>query len=168
MHLPRWVGLLVAAALLLLPSTSVLAQAADDLARFEATVAARYPGTPSLQASEFLGRGDRDDFVVLDVRSPAERAVSRIPGAIDTSALPAAASLAGRPLLVYCTIGMRSAQATTALRSRGYEAFNLAGGVLAWAQAGQDFVDAEGLPTRKVHVYGTLWNHLPPGYQGVW
>ncbi len=150
------------------------------LQRFAAAVEAAYPATPTLTVQSFTARGDRASMLVVDARLPAERAVSQIPGAISSEQLrerlnESAASLAdgGQPrvrptVLVYCTIGMRSAELTRELRSEGITAFNLSGGVLAWAEAGQPFVDGNGDPTRKVHVYGRLWNYLPVGYEAVW
>ena len=41
-----------------------------------------------------------------------------------------------RPVLVYCHTGSRSAMAVAALRGAGYDAYNLAGGIVAWAEAG--------------------------------
>jgi rhodanese-related sulfurtransferase len=40
------------------------------------------------------------------------------------------------PVLVICRSGSRSARAVTALRGAGYEAYNVAGGMKAWAEAG--------------------------------
>jgi rhodanese-related sulfurtransferase len=136
------------------------------LARFAAAVESTYPGTPTLDAAAFLAREDRDRFVLVDARSTAEIAVSRIPDAIRPDDLPALR--AGRPVLVYCTVGMRSAKLTQELRAAGIEAFNLSGGILGWAAAGGALVDPRGEPTRKVHTYGARWNYLPPGYEPVW
>jgi rhodanese-related sulfurtransferase len=41
-----------------------------------------------------------------------------------------------RPVLIYCHTGSRSAMAVAALRGAGYDAYNLAGGIVAWAAAG--------------------------------
>jgi len=41
-----------------------------------------------------------------------------------------------RPVLVYCHSGSRSAMAVAALRGAGYDAYNLAGGIVAWVAAG--------------------------------
>lgn len=141
--------------------------AADPaMARFAAQVESAYPGTPTLEASAFMARDDRERFVLVDARTRTEIAVSRIPGAILPEQLPALR--AGRPVLVYCTVGMRSARTTQALRASGIEAWNLAGGILGWAAAGGALVDPHGAPTRKVHTFGARWNHLPPGYEAVW
>ncbi len=50
-------------------------------------------------------------------------------------------------VLVVCKVGGRSAQATAYLREKGFEAINLAGGMLGWSEAGRSMVgDAEGDP----------------------
>jgi len=50
-------------------------------------------------------------------------------------------------LLVVCKVGSRSAQATAFLREKGFEAVNLAGGMIDWVDGGRPMVsDAEGDP----------------------
>jgi rhodanese-related sulfurtransferase len=78
---------------------------------------------------------------VLDVRTDEERAEARIPD--DTAHIPLAdlATRAGevereRPVLVYCHSGVRSAAAVEAMRAAGWDAHDLAGGMVAWAEAG--------------------------------
>ncbi len=149
-------------------ATLALAVETPPLERFAAQVEAVYPNTPTLDVGAFLQASDRASFVIVDVREPAERAVSNIPGAISLSALRQLTPSESRSVLVYCTIGMRSAAVTRALRQEGYQAFNLRGGVLAWAAADQPFVDAAEAPTKRVHVYGRRWNYLPAGYEPVW
>lgn len=78
--------------------------------------------------------------VVLDVRDPAEFAAGHLPNARNipmaeldkrVNDLPQ-----GKPVLVCCASGARSGRALSLLRQGGREAFNLAGGVAAWRQAG--------------------------------
>lgn len=78
--------------------------------------------------------------VVLDVREPAEFAAGHLPNARNipmaeldkrVNDLPQ-----GKPVLVCCASGARSGRALSLLRQGGREAFNLAGGVAAWRQAG--------------------------------
>ena len=46
-----------------------------------------------------------------------------------------------------CKVGGRSAQATAFLREKGFEAVNLAGGLIDWVDAGRPMVgDTEGEP----------------------
>lgn len=78
---------------------------------------------------------------LLDVREPAERAIVTIPGDLAIPLGDLAERWAevptDRPVVVYCHSGRRSARAAELLAGRGYEALNLTGGVLAWA----DLVD---------------------------
>ena len=76
---------------------------------------------------------------LLDVREPYEHAAARIddeatlipmrqvPGSIDQ--LPR-----DQTIVVYCHSGQRSARITAFLRSEGFDARNLVGGILAWAR----------------------------------
>ncbi len=77
-------------------------------------------------------------LAVLDVREPWEVAICALPDSlfIPMSQVPVRADElpADRPLVVMCHHGVRSAQVTAWLQSRGFEqAINLAGGINAWA-----------------------------------
>ncbi|MBL7201264.1 MAG: rhodanese-like domain-containing protein [Anaerolineae bacterium] len=126
------------------------------------------PDVPSLSVREYLRRSEREDWTVIDSRSRRERGVSIIPGSISREAFESHATQhARRSLLVYCTVGCRSATYTQALRRQGYEAFNLLGGVLAWALAGRMFVTLDGRPTREVDAHGRSRKAFPTGYRPV-
>jgi rhodanese-related sulfurtransferase len=76
----------------------------------------------------------------VDVRTPEERAEGYIRADSVHIELTELAARAGeldreRPVVVYCRSGARSAMAVAALRAGGYEATNLAGGILAWDEA---------------------------------
>jgi adenylyltransferase/sulfurtransferase len=83
-------------------------------------------------------RGEAD-FVLVDVRGEAERAVVSIPGHAPVH-LDAILSGDGatqlprdRRVIVYCKSGARSERAAKALRDKGFgDVVNLRGGVLAW------------------------------------
>ncbi|PYG01026.1 adenylyltransferase and sulfurtransferase [Georgenia satyanarayanai] len=102
---------------------------------------------PTLTARELAERlaareRGEDDFVLLDVREPTERAIVQIPGAVtvplerlvaDPRAAEAAGVGPGAAVVVHCLSGGRSAQAQGILRGAGYaDVTNLAGGVRAW------------------------------------
>jgi len=81
-----------------------------------------------------------DDFVLVDVREPAEREVVTIPGAV---AIPMAELLAagpaalpdGVPVVLHCRSGARSAQVLAALHAAGRtDVVHVEGGVLAWVR----------------------------------
>ena len=128
----------------------------------------QHPRVPWILLREYLARSKKEQWVVVDVRSKLERDVSVIPGAVAREAFEKQlASHRKKPILVYCTVGCRSGAYAGELRKKGLDAYNLGGGVLAWALNGRTFVTPDGKTTRRVHVYARKWNVLPPGYVGV-
>lgn len=85
---------------------------------------------------------------VLDVREPVEWHHGHIEGALHVPLTQVPDRLeelpADQQLLVVCKAGGRSAQATAFLREKGFEAVNLAGGMLDWAGAGRTMVAESG------------------------
>ncbi|MDH5423709.1 MAG: rhodanese-like domain-containing protein [Gammaproteobacteria bacterium] len=82
-------------------------------------------------------------FRLLDVRSIAEIQRGCIQGCEPVPLNILQAKLAeldnNETYILYCHSGARSAQATSFMVSQGYqEAYNLRGGILAWAQLGFD------------------------------
>lgn len=75
--------------------------------------------------------------VLVDVREPDEFAAWSIPGArnFPLSTLESQLGSLPRtgPVVVVCASGVRSARATAVLRSAGFHAANLAGGMAAWS-----------------------------------
>ena len=74
---------------------------------------------------------------LLDVRTPEEFAGGHVEGARNVPVDELAASLAslprGRPVVVYCASGMRSARAAAELARAGFDARDL-GGIDAWGR----------------------------------
>lgn len=126
------------------------------------------PEAPEISAAELVERRQREKIVVVDVRSPEERAVSMIPGAISCKEFEAhKQEYRDLPIVAYCTLGFRSGRYVAQLRREQFDASNLAGAILAWTHAGEPLVDGHG-ETRRVHVYGRRWNLVASGYEGVW
>jgi rhodanese-related sulfurtransferase len=77
---------------------------------------------------------------LIDTRRDHEWEGARIPGArhveVNELAGEAASIPRDRPVVFYCRTGSRSGMATEAFRTAGYDAFNLAGGIVAWVDAG--------------------------------
>ncbi len=92
-----------------------------------------------------------DAVTVVDVREPNEWQAGRIDGAVHVP-LNALMSGAGadlekdKPLVMVCRVGNRSELATLMMQARGYEAYNLEGGMDAWARQGLPFRNADGGP----------------------
>jgi rhodanese-related sulfurtransferase len=78
---------------------------------------------------------------VLDVREPVEWHHGRIEGALHIPLAQIPQRLEelpdGQQLLVVCKVGGRSAQATAFLQEKGFDAVNLAGGMIEWVSAGR-------------------------------
>jgi rhodanese-related sulfurtransferase len=82
---------------------------------------------------------DADGFVILDVRTKAERKEGHPPGSLHYSleSLPNRTSaLEGKRILAICRSGNRSHTAAKFLNAYGIEARNVRGGMLAWTRAG--------------------------------
>jgi len=93
-----------------------------------------------LTPNEALARlHEEDGWQVVDVRTPEERPDGVIEGDVliplDELSARAGEIDPGRPALIYCRTGSRSAMAVAALRTAGYDAHNLAGGMVAWLEA---------------------------------
>ena len=108
----------------------------------------RVPDVSVTEVEELLRRG----ACLLDVREGFEwdaghaAAAVHLPmGELALDRLPE-----GRPLLVICHIGGRSAVAAQALMQAGVQAANVSGGMEAWARAGLAVVTDSGAPGRVV------------------
>jgi rhodanese-related sulfurtransferase len=98
------------------------------------------PAVPELQVGQVpdpLPQG----LTLLDVREPSEWDEGHIDGALHIPMMSVPAQLAAIPtdgqVLVVCAVGSRSARVAAFLRQQGVDAYNLAGGIVAWAQSGR-------------------------------
>jgi rhodanese-related sulfurtransferase len=86
---------------------------------------------------------------VVDVREAHEREAGHIAGSlhIELAQLPARAGEldAGRSVVFYCRVGVRSLMAAQALRASGVEAYSIGGGLLRWAGEGRPLTPEGGL-----------------------
>jgi adenylyltransferase/sulfurtransferase len=95
------------------------------------------------ELAAMLARRERgeEDFVLVDVREPAEHDIVRIPGSV---LVPKEQILRGaalpelpqdRRIVLHCRSGARSAEVLEVLRGAGFrDAVHVDGGVLAWAE----------------------------------
>src|SRR5215210_4522871 len=85
---------------------------------------------------------------LVDVREPYEHDAGHIEGALhiefDRLSEQAGSIDRGRPVLFYCRVGSRSGVATQAFRAAGFDAYSLAGGLVAWVERGLPIEPAEG------------------------
>ena len=140
-------------------------------AAVDAAVRARSASVPTLTTAElaaWLGDETRPAPVLLDARAPAEYAVSHLPGARRVDPGASAARLVSalgdldrqRPVVVYCSVGVRSAGVAARLAQAGFgHVSNLEGSVFRWANEGRPLV-RDGRPVREVHPYNAAWGRL--------
>ncbi|MDE0866941.1 MAG: rhodanese-like domain-containing protein [Rubripirellula sp.] len=103
--------------------------------------------------------------VLVDVRSLAEHSISRIPGAITQAEYEADAdSLAGRPVIAYCTVGGRSYLYARKLVAAGIDAVNYREGILGWCRAELPLESPDKQPTVAVHPYWRIFR-VPDSYE---
>lgn len=129
-----------------------------------------YPDAPEIRVREYDSIRTDTNTVLVDVREKKEYAVSIIPGAVTQKEFEKDKDrYKSHQIIVYCTIGYRSGEYTEKLADEGFSAYNLVGGVLAWAHEGHSFTGLDdGNETNRVHVYGKKWNLVPKGYEAVW
>ena len=152
----------------LLLCLAACARGGDGLPEIQTQIEAAMPAVEHVTAAELDGM---DDPLLFDVRSEAEFAVSRLPGAVrvdpdmDADAFLAAhgQAAAGRTLVFYCSVGWRSSgladRVGPALAEAGGRAVNLRGGAFGWVNEGRMLSGPDG-PTGRVHAYDRVWGRL--------
>jgi len=145
----------------------------DGLKRW---IAERFPEGPFIDGAAlaaWLADRSRPAPLVVDVRSPKERGVSMIPGALGANDGAAAAAALSTldpavPVVVYCAGGIRSAKAARVLIAAGHaDVRNLEGGIFAWANADRP-LQCDGRPTRYAHPSDEKWGVLLAPDRHAW
>jgi rhodanese-related sulfurtransferase len=126
----------------------------------------RFKAVESLSSEEFLNSfALRDDYVLLDARTAAERKISMIQGAIPLSDFQGNVTT----IVCYCTIGYRSGLEATRLKQLWPHAtvYNL-DGIIAFSHSATNnsclkLVDpSTGETAQTVHTFASLWNYVDP------
>lgn len=103
--------------------------------------------------------------IVLDTRTQAEYELSHLKGAVRTdpyrpSLRPLREVPKDAPIVVYCSVGYRSARVAHWLARQGFtNVANLEGSLFQWANDGRPTF-REGRPTLLVHPYDARWGLL--------
>ena len=96
--------------------------------------------------------------MLVDARTADEYAMSHLPGALWAAQWQAPPIR--HPIVVYCSVGWRSAALCDQLQRAGSEqVWNLNGGIFAWAHANFPLEQA-GRAVRIVHPYDARWGEL--------
>jgi len=127
-------------------------------------IADEYPSVSHLEGTELHSLYSGADIPhIIDVRTSEEYAVSHLVGAehMETANVIAAAiSDLNAPIIVYCSVGYRSAGVAEDLENLGYSNVkNLRHSIFSWAEQGFPLVDQYG-DTKFVHPYNRIWGSL--------
>jgi rhodanese-related sulfurtransferase len=129
-----------------------------------AEVRSTHPTVNHLSVTELARVLPLEHPVLLDARTREEFETSHLPGAVLAPDLDSALDVLSRapnaPVVVYCSVGMRSSGLAEELVAHGYtSARNLEGGIFAWANAGEPLVAGDA-PATRVHPYNSRWGAL--------
>ncbi len=126
----------------------------------------KFSSVKRITTSEFARRleAETPDLIILDARGQEEYTVShlkdaqRVPAEDPSLVLKDLAKDA--PIVVYCSVGYRSAKVAQQLEQAGFrQVFNLEGGLFEWANQGRSMLK-EGQATAQVHPYNATWGKL--------
>lgn len=115
--------------------------------------------------AQWLLNSPKTQPLVIDARSQAEYEVSHLQAAIHIDPIaPDLQALAQvskeTPIVVYCSIGYRSATIAQQLQQKGFNCvFNLSGGLFQWSNEGRLMFKNEEI-TQCIHPYNAMWGRL--------
>jgi rhodanese-related sulfurtransferase len=159
------------------PGGAAVADAEIDgsaLAAVHQWVAIRHRGVKHLSAADMdkLRIRASEDFLLIDVRTAPEYAVSHLGNAVrvapsiktDDFMREFGTKLKGRTLVLYCSVGERSSRLAARIQQAGMAAgatavYNLTGGIFNWHNQSRQLVNENGA-TKLVHPYSDTWSRL--------
>ena len=158
----------------LLQTAAALATTNHGLRAIHALTAARHSDVDHVTSDEVAAKlsSAPEGVLILDVREATEFQVSRIPGAHRVSPTMDAEAfrrrfgkdIDGRKVVLYCSVGIRSTELASRIRSAALAAgatsvANLTGGIFSWHNERRDLVNESG-PTDRIHPYNSFWGTL--------
>ncbi len=137
------------------------AESADGL---RTRIERRTKGVPSISTDELAALQATTRVLLLDVRSAEEFAVSHLPGALLADTVEAQRAAIARvpaevPVVLYCSVGWRSAVAIESLKLPARRLLNLRGSIFAWANEGRALTDGTH-EVFVVHPFDRTWGQL--------
>ncbi|MFD2835095.1 rhodanese-like domain-containing protein [Gramella sp. AN32] len=120
----------------------------------------RYISAEELQMNRL-----NDSVIIVDAREWEEFEVSHLPDAVfigysEFSSEDFSKKFKNKsaPIVVYCTIGIRSENIAKKIKDTGYlNVSNLYGGIFEWKNTGYP-VFSKNIETEKVHAYSKAWS----------
>ena len=130
-------------------------------------VAERFPNVSHISTTELASALSEPNHQVLllDARTPEEYAISHLEDArlvegLDEAAEIALAAPVDTLVVVYCSVGLRSAAMADQLQAEGVpDVVNLEGSIFAWANEGRAVYRGDAAVS-EVHPYNDSWGAL--------
>ena len=109
----------------------------------------------STQGQSFISNKDP---LIIDARTLEEYKVSHLNGAVRFNENLLDTIPKQQPLLIYCTVGVRSNSLANQLTQKGFtEVFELKRGILGWKNADLPLMNNMGQLTDEIHVYNEFF-----------
>ena len=107
-----------------------------------------------------------NSFILLDTRELKEYNVSHLKNSIyvgyehfKINELASKIKDKKTPIVVYCSLGIRSESIAQKLKNAGYmNVYNLYGGIFEWKNHNFTVYNSNEIATEKVHVYSKYWS----------
>jgi rhodanese-related sulfurtransferase len=131
-----------------------------SLTAYSLSLKKEFPAVKTLSTADLAARSDSP--ILLDVRSEEEFAVSHIPRALraEEDAAEQLHQLGVRDdqmVVVYCSVGYRSAKLAQELTAAGFRKVrNLEGSIFAWTNEGRPLVNSHGA-AEGTHPFNRVW-----------
>jgi rhodanese-related sulfurtransferase len=140
----------------------------------------RWPAIRTITAQGLWAKlqSERNDWILVDIRTKAEQDVSMLPGALRQQEFESSLDQIkgnSKKIVAYCTAGYRSGEYAASLVSgahklEGSRVYNLEGSLLSWTHASLPLVtivNGKEVDTKMVHVFSPSWSLEGPGYTPV-
>jgi rhodanese-related sulfurtransferase len=139
----------------------------EDLERIKSITREAYPTVSQLSTevlSEWMQGSGVVSLFVVDVRAPAEFAVSHLHGAVNLQTVEqicrAITTRNATKTVLYCSVGFRSSRLAHLVTQRSVlNVANLEGSIFQWANEGKEIYQGEER-VRQVHPYSRRWRGL--------
>ena len=121
---------------------------------------------PYISVEELKMQTENEDVFILDSRELEEFEVSHLKnstfvGYNDFSVASVTSKIKNKnaPIVVYCSLGIRSENISEKLKNAGYTNIkNLYGGIFEWKNKGYRVYDSSNKETQKIHAFSKHWS----------
>jgi rhodanese-related sulfurtransferase len=140
----------------------------------------RWPAIRTIKAQQLWEKlqSERNDWILVDIRTKEEQDVSMLPGALSQQEFESSLDQVkgnNKKIVAYCTAGYRSGEYAASLVSGehkldGSRVYNLEGSLLSWTHESLplvSIVNGKEVETKMVHVFSPSWSLEGPGYTPV-